>query len=330
MLMGKRNLAGKIIQEARTDSSGSGIRRTSAALIWGKGHVLPDGSPAKGFYIDEKMGPVVQAVPADKYRDFVRQGGTDEKAFAAENMRQFSVIIPVKTDFNALHGNAHKYDLIINGDFFTETIATPVLKTSVRTLESTVPDGESFKRKQINSLPYGTSRERINKIQAMRGDDSVGERQFYNADGSLSSRRPMFPREGDTWYSTIKTNPDKRTVALYRDNDPDSLFMEAGQHGQVKIEATDITIGTNVSNVSYGDLTENPLQMYGFSSVVTPIPRFAPNMKAASWISGLYDGLMDFFRDDDRTQYGDYAENVTYDHEIIDINDFRPNREGDE
>lgn len=330
--MGKKNLSDKIVTQARMDTSGHGKRSTSMGLIWGKGWVLADGSPAKGFYIHENLGPVVQAVPFERYRDWLREGAPSPEIFAKTNMRLFEVVLTDKIDFNALQNGSHKYDLLIYGEFATETVAYPVLKSNTRTLESTVPEGDTLNRKSINRGAGKSSADRIKRIEALRAEDVVKTEQFADASGSVVERRASFPRDDESWYGSMMMNPVRGQVTIYRDHDSSSKVMSSGSSGQLEISGTDIHYDANINNVSYGDLAENPLQSTGsaFSSVVTPIPRLIPQVKSASWVTGLYSGLLSFFNESDREQYGPSSEYNTYDHEVIDIDSFRPTSGEDE
>jgi len=327
--MGKKNLADNLKQSQRIDTGATAKRNTTLGLIWGEGQILSDGSPAKGFYIDEKLGPVVQAVPYAKYKDWMRSGSNNEKDFAAANMRLFQVILQDKKDFNELQSGSHKYELLINGEFHTEVVATPVVKMSARTLEATVPEGQSLKRKKAIMAKARSPKERIKRLKTLRADDNVRTEQFADAGGSLVERKAAFPKDGDEWYGTMKMNSDEATIAIYRDQDSDSKFIEAGTYGNVKMSASDLQFDADFKNVSYGDMAENPLQAFGASNAVTPVSRFQPQMKRAAWIGGLYDGLMSFFREDDFQNYGPSSQSAMYDHEIIDIDSFRPNSDED-
>lgn len=323
--MGKKNLVDHVVAEARTDTSGNSKRTTTMALIWGKGRVLADGSPAKGFYIHETEGPVVQAVPLMMYRDWAREGANDEAEFAKVHMRLFNVVLNDKIDFNAVQSGAHKYDLLINGEFSTETTATPIIKANARTLESSVPDGESLKRKKIDAASGSSPRDRINRINALKGDDTVKTETFRNAGGVGVEKSAMFPRPNDEWFGGMMFNPVSGKMGIWRDGDASSLVLKSGNQGQLEVAATDVQFDARIDNVSYGDLAENSVQTAGsFSSAVTPLPRFLPQVKTASWVSGLYSGLIEFFKSDDERRYGPTSSYAIYDHEVIDVDSFRP------
>lgn len=320
-----RNFADKVKRDAVQDTSSVAKQTTTKGIIWGEGHVLGDGSPAKGFYVDSKLGPMVQAVPFQRYKNWMVKKDSDEAAFAAANMRLFSVVGMEKKDFNELQDGAHKYELQIDGEFHVAHTATPVVKTSARTLEASVPEGETLKRKSLDRSAQTGPRSRIQRLNGLRSDNPFGASMFHNAAGVLVERPASFPAPGDSWLGGLKTNQTKGEVAIYLDYDADSKLLEADDKGVLKIKANDVQLDADFQNVSYGDLTENPLQAAGFSSIVTPIPRFLPKMKNATWISGLYGGLMDFFAEDDATKYAERSESAIYDHEVIDINSFRPN-----
>lgn len=321
-----RNLADKVKHEAVTSAGAAPKLTTVKGVIWGKGHVLPDGSPAKGFYVDGQLGPVVQAVPYQKYKNWVLSKDMEETKFAAANMRLFRVILHDIKDFNEQEQGSSKYELLIDGDFHKATIAMPVVKGNTCALDATVPDGETLKRKSVDASTGTSPKDRVRRLKSLRDDDPVGASMFHNAAGVLVERPATFPAAGDSWYGGLKTNQNKGEVALYTDHDSSSKVFEADSKGVVKIKANDVQFDADFKNVSYGDFMENPLQGAGFSSVVTPIPRFLPKMKGVSWVSGVYGGLMDFFAQDDTRNYGPRSESATYDHEVIDVDSFRPNR----
>lgn len=330
--MGKKNLQTDLSIEVRNDAGATGKRQKTIARIWGEGHVLSNGEPAKGFYYDRKMGPVVQAVPEMKYRDWVRQGANEEKKFAAAHMRQFQVNLagsPQK-DFNAMESGENKYILHIDGEFAVETVATPVLKVATRAKDATVPEGETITRKKAILGKDKSSRSRIDSIKASMSDDTAGSVQYHDAGGALQERKPLYPKDGDDWYGTIKQNADGSSFAIYRDNDSDSKLLTAGPFGNVQFTAQDLDMNVDFRNVNYQGFMENPVQSFGASNAVTPVPRFLPSVKGASWITGLYSGLNDYFNSADVTGEYDRQNINIYDHQVIDMNTYNPQTGEDE
>lgn len=323
--MGKRNLVDSVLKQQRLDSGATAKITTTMGVIWGDGRVVSDGSSAKGYFIHPQRGAVVQAVPLTEFKKFVRNGMQDEMTFAAANVRLFNVLTNDNIDFNELESGYHKYDVVVDGEFHTETEARLVVSRPTRTLSATVPDGETLKRKGIPEGNPNDPRARARRLRSIKDDDAISTTAMHDAGGALIDRTPLFPKSGDQWYSTLKMNPSKSEVALYRDHDSSSMIFSVDPSGKLKIAGTDIEFDVDYKQVSYKDQMENPLQDVLASSIVSPVPRFLPNVKKASWIGGLYQGLMDTLNDHNETAYGHTTESATYDHEIIDINSFRPN-----
>lgn len=342
--MGNRSLADGLNQQQRMDNSATGKLTTTTAIIWGRGRVLGDGSPARGFYIDEDLGPVVQAVPKQKYQTFLNHSDKvgrpnfarldakgdpnikvmSEKQFAAANVRLFQVTTNQKADFNEMQSGAQLYEMVIMGEFFTETVAYPVKAMAARTLESTVPDGESLRRRQVEMEIPTSPRERIARLRSLRTDDSIKTEKFVNAGKQIVEKRAVFPKEGDQWLGSIKTNPKEGSVAIYRGEGSESRVLKADGLGDLKISASNLEFDADFKSVSYSHNVENSVQEFGSSNAVTPVPRFQPTIKKASWISGLYQGLMDTLRDSDQAAYGVYSEKAIYDYQVIDLDSYNP------
>lgn len=326
--MGNRNLAENLAQQHRMSNSATGKLTTTVAMIWGRGHVLGDGSPSRGFYIDKDLGPVVQLVPKSGYRQWLNQPptlrATSEQQFAANNVRLFQVIDNSISDFNEMQSGAQLYEMVIIGEFFTESRAYPIKAMAARTLEMSVPDGDSLQRREIEELTTSTPRERISRLKSLRGDDSIKTKRFVDAGGKVVEKRAVFPKDGDQWFGSIKTNPKDGSVAIYRGEESESRVLKADGLGDVKISASNLEFDADFKSVSYGYNVENPVQEFGSSNAVTPVPRFQPTIKKAAWISGLYQGLMDTLNDSDRAAYGSYSERAIYDYQVINLDSYNP------
>jgi len=357
-----KNLLSDILQQVRNDPDRRSYLPHTTAKIWHAPRLAAGGSPAIGFQPYRETGPVVQAVSLKNYekfnREFMRQGGEfwidpsivaptsfgagfddlekfvnlneqisrvteAEIDFARRHVRTFTVLFDgiTRIDYNT---NADEWDVITIGDFNEASYCFLKPSAGAASIEKSVAPSGISKHQVQTPIEALTTAEKIARLRNFNvAPNEACPENFVRADGQNMPVRFRYPEKGDTWVGGIVQNAREERSEFYRSINHNSVYMSVGKTGNITMSAPIIHFDIDPRAMSFGDYAENPVQIFGPSNAVTPVPRFRSRVSQLNFISGVYNAIRALL-DDIQSQSSFYSSEVTFEHQVIDYNSFIP------
>lgn len=245
-----------------------------------------------------------------------------EIQFAKDNVKEFLVVSDGLTKIDYTE-NVDEWDVITLGDF-NETTYCVIKPTIGLPANERAITPEGAPPSTIKTPQSGQSiNDRIKLLKNFSiGPEEACPTQYVRADGRNLSVAVRYPSQGDTWIGGILQNMRKEHSAFYRAIDYNSLFLRSDSTSKLTLKGGLIEFDVDPRAVTWGDYQENPVQIFGPSNAVTPVPRYRLRMSEMNFVAGVYNVIHSLLNDLEQSTIE--TTEVSFQHEVIDYNDFSP------